>query len=30
MDYKKIDTSIFVRIDKDEEILDKIQEICKK
>ncbi|GEL67464.1 PPC domain-containing DNA-binding protein [Marinilactibacillus psychrotolerans] len=30
MDYKKIDDIIFVRIDKDEEILDHIQQICKK
>lgn len=30
MDYKKIDNIIFVRIDKDEEILDRIQDICKK
>lgn len=30
MDYKKINNIIFVRIDKDEEILNSIQHICKK
>lgn len=30
MDYKKIDDIIFVRIDKDEEILDQIQQVCKE
>ena len=30
MDYKTIDNIIFVKIDKDEEILSSIQQICKK
>lgn len=30
MDYKNIDNVIFLRIDKDEEILNTITEVCKK
>lgn len=30
MDYKRFDSTIFARIDKNEEIISKVMEICEK